>query len=117
MRTRTSRSTNKKTKARYPLIDYLSGGLLREFFSDFRNVRVVLFAVGLVMVHITSGHWINKKLGRIAKLKVEVRDLRNKSLALSTIITQNSRRSQVEKIVTHEGLPIHTPNAPIIVIE
>ena len=98
-------------------------GWLNDFtglaISDYlrKHAALIGYVVLLIVCHTTMQYQTQKDYKTIVDLRYEVKVLKFKSLALSAKITQNSRRSQVERIVKASGLEIHTPNMPVIVIE
>lgn len=89
-------------------------GVLRGNFltgeSSFKNWRVILFVVVLLLIMITSAHRADEKVIKIAVLNKEKRELRAEYIDTNTILTRLKMESSVVKRVKKTGLaPAKTP--------
>lgn len=89
-------------------------GVLKGSFltgeSAFRNWRIIVFIVGLLLIVITNGHNVDKKVMKIAELNKKKRELRAEYVDTSTILMRMKMESNIREKVKERGLaPSQTP--------
>ena len=89
--------------------DLLRGSFLTDE-SSFKNWRVIMFVVLLLLVMIFSAHSVQAKAVKFAKLKREKKELRAEYIDTSTILMRMRLESSVRREVKRMGLtPAETP--------
>ncbi|MDH6355713.1 cell division protein FtsL [Dysgonomonas sp. PH5-45] len=98
-------------------IMHVVGGtiLTEDFFLKNTRFMVVLFVI--VMLYIGNRYSCIEKMAKIESLKRELKDEKYESLAISSQLTNMSRRSQVISLVESNGLGLETAQDPIFKIE
>ena len=89
-------------------------GVLRGSFltgeSAFKNWRIIVFIVVLLLIVITNGHRVDKKVMKIADLNKQKRELRAEYVDTGTILMRMKMESSIRKRVKERGLaPSETP--------
>lgn len=89
-------------------------GILRGNFltgeSAFKNWRIIVFVVALLLIVITSAHNVDKKVMKIAELNKKKRELRAEYVDTGTILMRMKMESSIRKRVKERGLaPSETP--------
>ena len=87
--------------------DNIFGFLRGEFLLNeeaFKNWRMVLFIIFLLMLMVRSGHITDEKVLKIAKLNKQERELRAEYIALRSQSMKLKLESNVEKKVKNLGL-------------
>ena len=83
-------------------------GLLRGSFltdeSAFRNWRIIIFVVVLLLIMITSGHKADKKVIQISELNNKKRALRAEYVDTGTILMRMKMESSVREKAEKRGL-------------
>lgn len=90
-------------------------GILRGSFltdeSAFKNWRVIIFIVVLLLIMISSGHRADEKVVEIAELNKKKRELHAEFVDTGTILTRMKMESSIRKKVKEKGL-IPAKNPP-----
>ena len=83
----------------------------------FKNWRIILFVVFLLLCMITSAHKADQKVMKIAQMNLEMKRLKALYIDSGTILTRMKMESSVRKKVKDAGLyPSKTPPIKIKVI-
>jgi hypothetical protein len=94
----------------------LKGGFLVDD-GAFKNWRIILFVVFLLLCMITSAHKADQKVMKIAQMNLEMKRLKALYIDSGTILTRMKMESSVRKKVKDAGLyPSKTPPIKIKVI-
>lgn len=91
------------SKIRKRVYDFLRGSFLTDD-SAFRNWRIIIFVVVLLLVMIASSHKADKKVIQISKLNKEKRELRAEYVDTGTILMRMKMESNVKKKAKERGL-------------
>lgn len=83
--------------------DILRGSFLTDD-SAFKNWRIIIFIVALLLITISSAHRADEKVVRISDLKELKRELYAESLDTNTILTRMKMESNIRKKVKDIGL-------------
>ncbi|MBV1887992.1 MAG: S-adenosyl-methyltransferase [Urechidicola sp.] len=84
----------------------------------FRNWRIILFVVALLMFMISRSHTTDKKVLRIAQLNKEIRELKAEFVDTRTKVMRLELESSIQKKVAERGLlPSKNPPKKIKVIK
>lgn len=81
----------------------LKGGFLTDE-GAFKNWRIILFVVFLLLCMITSSHRADQKVMQIAKMNKEMKMLKALYIDSGTILTRMKMESTVREKVKGEGL-------------
>ncbi|WP_445756629.1 FtsL-like putative cell division protein [Polaribacter sp.] len=99
------------------LYDFLRGSFLTDE-SAFKNWRIIIFVVVLLLVMISSAHRADKKVIKIAELNKIKRELRAEYVDTETILMQMKMESNIRERAIEIGLnPSETPPKKIIVTQ
>ncbi|MCH3885874.1 FtsL-like putative cell division protein [Tenacibaculum aquimarinum] len=83
-------------------------GILRGSFltdeSAFKNWRIIIFIVGLLLIMISSAHRADEKVVKIATLNKKKRELHAEFVDTGTILTRMKMESSIRKKVKTTGL-------------
>jgi hypothetical protein len=83
-------------------------GVLRGSFltgaSAFKNWRIIIFIVGLLLMMITSAHKVDGKVMKIAELNKKKRELRAEYIDTGTILMRMKMESNIEQQVKLRGI-------------
>jgi hypothetical protein len=97
------------SKVKKGVYDFLRGSFLTDE-GAFKNWRIIVFVVLLLMVMISSGHEADKKVIKIAKLNKEKRELRAEYVDTGTILMRMKMESNIQGKAKRIGLkPSETP--------
>ena len=97
------------SKVKKSVYDFLRGSFLTDEFA-FKNWKIILFVVALLLIMISSGHSAEKKVYKISELNKRKRELRAKSLDIETMLTRMEMESSIREAVRSRGLkPSKTP--------
>jgi hypothetical protein len=97
------------SKVKKSVYDFLRGSFLTDEFA-FKNWKIILFVVALLLIMISSGHSAEKKVYKISELNKKKRELRAKSLDIETMLTRMEMESSIKEAVKSRGLkPSKTP--------
>ncbi len=91
----------------------------RFLVSDdaFKNWKIIIFVVFLLLFMISRSHSTDKKVLRIAKLNKEIRELKAEFVDTRTKVMRLELESEIEKKVVERGLlPSKSPPNKIKVI-
>ena len=91
------------SKVRKRVYDFLRGSFLTDD-AAFRNWRVIIFVVLLLLIMIYSGHSADKKVIKISELNKKKRELRAVSLDTETILTRLEMESSIKEKANKQGL-------------
>lgn len=93
----------------------LKGGFLTNE-GAFKNWRLILFVVGLLLIMISSAHSSDKKVIKIAELNKEQRELRARYIDTKTRLMRMKMESNIREKAKELGLkPTETPPKKITV--
>lgn len=83
-------------------------GILRGSFltdeSAFKNWRIIIFVVMLLLIMISSGHRVDGKVQKIASLNKEQREVRAEYIDTKTILMRMKMESNIRQQVKLKGL-------------
>ena len=97
------------SKAKKGIYDFLRGSFLTDE-SAFRNWRIIIFVVGLLLIMITSAHRADKKVIRISELNKKKRELRAEYVDTGTILMRMKMESNIREKAKARGLePLQSP--------
>lgn len=91
------------SKVKKGIYDVLRGSFLTDE-SAFKNWRIIIFVVGLLLIMITSGHKADKKVILISKLNNKKRALRAEYVDTGTILMRMKMESSVREKAKQRGL-------------
>ncbi|MCB9251915.1 MAG: hypothetical protein H6605_05570 [Flavobacteriales bacterium] len=80
-----------------------------------KHLPFVLFLSFLLVCYIYFTHRIDNKVRNISNLQKEVKDLYSEYITLQTLILNESRSSNLEKVMEAKG--IKPPNKPPVIIK
>ncbi|MFY0603742.1 MAG: S-adenosyl-methyltransferase [Flavobacteriaceae bacterium] len=105
------------SKVKKSIYDILRGSFLTDE-SAFKNWRIIIFVVALLLVVITSAHNADKKVLKISELNKKRIELREKYIASETQLMQMKMESNVRQKAKEIGLfPTDTPPTKIKVTQ
>lgn len=90
-------------KLRSNIYDVLKGRFLTDE-SSFKNWRLIVFIVGLLLIMITSAHRADQKVLQIAELNKKKRELNAEFIDTGTTLTRMKLESTVRRQVKNKGL-------------
>ncbi|MEO9569634.1 MAG: FtsL-like putative cell division protein [Polaribacter sp.] len=97
------------SKVKKGVYDFLRGSFLTDE-SAFKNWRIIIFVVMLLLVMITSAHKADKKVIRISELNKEKRELRAEYVDTGTILMRMKMESNIREKAKNRGLqPLKSP--------
>jgi len=97
------------SKVKRGVYDFLRGSFLTDE-SSFKNWRVILFVVALLLVMISSAHSADKKVIKISELNNRKRELRSEYVDTGTILMRMKMESSIREKVKSRGLkPLESP--------
>ncbi|MEE9408599.1 MAG: FtsL-like putative cell division protein [Polaribacter sp.] len=97
------------SKVKKGIYDFLRGSFLTDE-SAFKNWRIIIFVVALLLIMISSAHRADKKVIKISELNKKKRELRAESLDTETILTRMEMESSIREKAKKRGLkPSETP--------
>ena len=103
-------------KAKRTIYDLLRGSFLTDA-SAFKNWRIIIFVVSLLLIMITSGHNADRKVIKIAELNKKQRELRAEYVDTGTILMRMKMESNIRQKVKLRGiLPSQTSPQKIKII-
>ena len=83
--------------------DLLRGSFLTDA-SAFKNWRIIIFVVGLLLFMISSAHNADRKVMEIARLNKKKRELRAAYVDTGTILMRMKMESSIRQRVKHRGI-------------
>ena len=104
------------TKKKRTIYDLLRGSFLTDA-SAFKNWRIIIFVVSLLLIMITSGHNVDGKVIEIAELNKKKRELKAEYVDTGTILMRMKMESNIRQKVKLRGiLPSQTSPQKIKII-
>lgn len=104
------------TKVKKGIYDFLRGSFLTDE-SAFNNWRIIIFVVALLLIMISSGHSIEKKVFKVSELNKRKRELRAEYVDIGTILMRMKMESSIREKAKARGLhPSESPPKKIKVI-
>ena len=104
-------------KVKRSVYDLLRGSFLTDA-SAFKNWRIIIFVVSLLLFMITSAHNADGKVIRIAELNKKKRELRAEYVDTGTILMRMKMESNIRQKVKSKGiLPSKTSPQKIRIIQ
>ncbi|CAL2094991.1 FtsL-like putative cell division protein [Tenacibaculum sp. 190524A02b] len=91
------------SKVKKSVYDVLRGSFLTDE-SAFKNWRILIFVVALLLIMISSAHQVDAKVVKIAELNKEKRRLRAEYVDTSTTLMRMKLESSIRKKVKIKGL-------------
>lgn len=91
------------SKVKKGIYDFLRGSFLTDD-SAFKNWRIIIFVVGLLLLMITSAHRADKKVIRISELNKKKRELRAEYVDTGTILMRMKMESNIKEKAKERGL-------------
>jgi hypothetical protein len=97
------------SKVKKGVYDFLRGSFLTDE-SAFKNWRIIIFVVILLLVMISSAHSADKKVIKISELNKRTRELRAEYVDTGTILMRMKMESSIREKAKARGLkPSETP--------
>lgn len=97
------------SKVKQGVYDFLRGSFLTDD-SAFKNWRIIIFVVILLLIMISSAHSADKKVIKIAELNKRTRELRAEYVDTGTILMRMKMESSIREKAKARGLkPLETP--------
>ena len=97
------------SKVKKNVYDILRGSFLTDE-SAFKNWRIIIFIVVLLLIMISSAHRADEKVVKISELNKKKRELHAEYVDTGTILTRMKMESSIRKKVKSSGLaPAKTP--------
>ena len=103
-------------KIRKSFVRIFGGNILTESFI-INNMRFFVILLIIIFVFISHRYTYLHKMSEIEGLQHELKDAKYESLTISSNLTQASRQTEIEKLITIYGLEIKISNEPIYYIE
>jgi len=104
-------------KVKQNIYDILKGKFLVSE-DAFKNWRIIIFVVFLLLIVISRSHSTDQKVLKIAKLNKEIRELKAEFIDTRTKVMRLELESSVQKKVAQRGLlPSKNPPKKIKVIK
>jgi len=94
----------------------LSGTVLTENFF-LKNTHFIFIIVVIVALYISNRYSCISKMAEIQSLERELKDVKYESLTISTELIGVSRESQVQSLVSNNGLEMEVSKDPVFKIE
>lgn len=91
------------SKVKKGLYDFLRGSFLTDD-SAFKNWRIIIFIVALLLIMISSGHQADKKTFQISELNKKKRELREEYVDTSARLERMEMESSIKKRVKSIGI-------------
>lgn len=99
------------------LYSFLRGSFLTDE-SAFKNWRIIIFVVALLLIMISSAHRADKKVIKIAELNKKMRELRAEYIDTGTILMRMKMESNIREKAIEIGLkPSENPPKKIIITQ
>ncbi|MGJ8761123.1 MULTISPECIES: FtsL-like putative cell division protein [unclassified Polaribacter] len=97
------------SKVKKGVYDFLRGSFLTDD-AAFKNWRIIIFVVALLLIMITSAHKAERKVIQISKLNKEKRELRAVYVDTGTILMRMKMESSIREKAKVRGLePLKSP--------
>jgi len=91
------------TKVKKGVYDFLRGSFLTDE-SAFKNWRIIIFVVGLMLIMIYSSHSSEQKVFEISELNKRKRELRAEYVDTGTILMRMKMESSIREKAKARGL-------------
>ncbi|RCS27980.1 S-adenosyl-methyltransferase [Polaribacter sp. WD7] len=91
------------SKVKKGVYDFLRGSFLTDE-SAFRNWRIIIFVVVLLLIMISSAHKADKKVIKISELNKKKRELRAEYVDTGTILMRMKMESNIREKAKVRGL-------------
>ena len=91
------------SKVKKGVYDFLRGSFLTDE-SAFKNWRIILFVVALLLIIISSAHNADKKVIKISELNKRKRELRAEYVDTGTILMRMKMESSIREKAKARGL-------------
>ncbi|WP_026775454.1 FtsL-like putative cell division protein [Polaribacter sp. Hel_I_88] len=91
------------TKVKRGIYDFLRGSFLTDE-SAFKNWRIIIFVVVLLLIMISSAHSADKKVIEISELNKKKRELRAEYVDTGTILMRMKMESNIREKAKSRGL-------------
>ena len=96
-------------KVKKGIYDFLRGSFLTDE-SAFKNWRIIIFVVALLLIMISSAHSADKKVIEISQLNKKKRELRAEYVDTGTILMRMKMESNIRQKVKSRGIfPSQSP--------
>lgn len=106
------------SKVKRNIYDVLKGSFLTEDETAFKNWRLIIFIVALLLVMISSAHSSDKKVIQISELNKLRRELRAEYVDTETMLMRMKMESSIRERAKQLGLePSETPPKRIRIIQ
>ncbi|WP_405609339.1 FtsL-like putative cell division protein [Polaribacter sp. Asnod1-A03] len=97
------------SKVKKGVYDFLRGSFLTDE-SSFKNWRIIVFVVALLLIMISSAHKADKKVIKISELNKRKRELRAEYVDTGTILMRMKMESSIREKAKSRGLkPLESP--------
>jgi len=97
------------SKVKKNVYDFLRGSFLTDE-SAFKNWRIIIFVVALLLFMISSAHRADKKVIKISELNKKKRELRAEYVDIGTILMRMKMESNIREKAKKRGLkPSESP--------
>jgi hypothetical protein len=97
------------SKTKKGIYSFLRGSFLTDE-SAFKNWRIIIFVVVLLLIMISSAHNAEKKVFKISELNKKKRELRAEYVDTGTILMRMKMESNIKEKAKNRGLkPSETP--------
>ncbi|QTD38797.1 S-adenosyl-methyltransferase [Polaribacter batillariae] len=97
------------SKVKKGIYGFLRGSFLTDE-SAFKNWRIIIFVVALLLIMISMGHSAEKKVYKISELNKLKRELRAEYVDVGTILMRMKMESNIREKAKARGLkPSQTP--------
>ena len=97
------------SKVKKGVYGFLRGSFLTDE-SAFKNWRIIIFVVALLLIMITSAHKAEKKVFQISELNKRKRELRAEYVDTGTILMRMKMESNIREKAKERGLqPLKSP--------
>lgn len=106
----------KFAKIRKSFVRVFGGDILTENFI-INNMRFFILLLIIIFVFISHRYTYLQKMSEIEVLQRELKDAKYESLTISSNLTEASRQTEIEKLITRYGLEIKISNEPIYYIK
>lgn len=103
-------------KIKKSFVHVFGGDILTESFIV-NNMRFFVVMLIIIFVFISHRYTYLHKMTEIERLQRELKDVKYESLTISSSLTEDSRQTEIEKLVNHYGLEIRISNEPIYYIK
>ncbi|MCI2230191.1 S-adenosyl-methyltransferase [Polaribacter sp. MSW13] len=92
------------SKVKKGVYSFLRGSFLTDDESAFKNWRIIIFVVALLLIMISSAHSADKKVIKISELNKKKRELRAEYVDTGTILMRMKMESNIREQAKTRGL-------------